>query len=139
MSTVLLTDDLVKAFSLAPDELHDLAMKNTKEKFSFEVMRLSEMLYVVTDVTRQWGGIALLFPETLTRLAEKIQKNFYILPTSIHEFMAVSQEDCQVEELLGILKEGNQNFVTKSEFLSSSIYHYDIRTKQLKIAANYDV
>ena len=139
MSTVLLTDDLVKAFSLAPDELHDLAMKNTKEKFSFEVMRLSEMLYVVTDVTRQWGGIALLFPETLTRLAEKIQKNFYILPTSIHEFMAVSQEDCQVEELLGILKEGNQNFVTKSEFLSSSIYHYDIRTKQLKIVANYDV
>ena len=139
MGTMLLTDDLVKVFSLASEELHDLAMKNTKEKFSFEVMRLSEMLYAVTSATREWGATALIFPETLAFLGEKIKENFYILPTSIHEFMAVPQKDCQVEELLGMLKEGNQTLITKNEFLSSSIYHYDIRTKQLKIVANYDV
>lgn len=136
--TVLLTNDLAKELHLEPKELHELARRNTRNWLCTEVIRLSEILYVVTSATKQWGATALIFPETLEFLGEKIKGSFYILPTSLHEFMAVPQGALQPEALLRLLKEGNRTTIQESEFLSSSIYHYDIFTKQVEIVANYD-
>lgn len=100
------------------DELDKAAMKNTqKSEFLIrtidqvisEMMGMDEELtgviahepkmFVLTNKRKIYGANILLCKEELAGLADKIQDDFYILPSSIHELIAIPVKDVEVEPL----------------------------------------
>lgn len=82
-------------------------------------------MLVLTNQFGLNGAAVILYPNLLTRLAEKLQANLYLLPSSIHEFI-VLPEDCNLYlELSKMVFEVNTHEVSRDEILSNHVYFYD--------------
>lgn len=135
------------------DELDKAAMKNTqKSEFLIrtidqvisEMMGMDEELtgviahepkmFVLTNKRKIYGANILLCKEELAGLADKIQDDFYILPSSIHELIAIPVKDVEVEPLKKMVKEVNDNEVEIEEILGYEVYKYNRETGKITIA-----
>jgi hypothetical protein len=91
-------------------------------------------MYVLTNVQKQYGASTVLYPKVLKALANRLDINFFLLPSSIHEFMLVPDDNQKsVEELSEIVRETNNTAVEVDEILSYSIYYYDRSTGVISI------
>lgn len=125
MATVLVTDDLLKEIGLSHEELAKVAYENTGRMFPVEIIKLSDALYVMTNEAKVHGATTILYDEAVHRLSDQIGGNFYLIPSSIHEVMAVPEHLIEPKKLVLMLEEGNTVCSHKSEILSNTIYHYD--------------
>ena len=71
------------------------------------------------------------------QLAEKIGQNLFILPSSIHEVIAVPAEIAgkNLTNLIEMVQEVNMGSVELGERLSNSVYHYDRTARKVTLAA----
>lgn len=68
----------------------------------------------------------------LKQFAQSISKNFYILPSSIHEIILVPEtEESSVEDFASMVCDVNKTYVAPTEVLSNSVYYYDRKTEQV--------
>ena len=83
-------------------------------------------LIVLSNQTGINGASAILYPGVPKRVYEYAGKNYYILPSSIHELLIVP-EDPHIfpENLREIVRDVNKNHIAAEEFLSNSIYYFD--------------
>lgn len=64
-------------------------------------------------------------------------KDFYVLPSSIHEVICVPTEGVEIDDLLKMVTEINQTQVHPEEWLGDFVLYYDEETRQLvKVAEN---
>lgn len=90
--------------------------------------------WVLTNQKGINGAAAWLYPHQLEEMSQKHQKNFYILPSSIHELIIIVQEDdWQEEKLLEMVRQVNQECVNEEEFLSDNIYLYNYQKRGIKM------
>lgn len=146
--TTVIQDCLLKEWGISIEELYETAMDNlNKEKYSivdieeiiqemFDIKIEPEdrlgMQYVLTNDRRSFGAAGILRNDLLEEFAEKIQGNFYILPSSLHELILVPEKSgFAVDELNTMVKTINQNEVEETERLSDSIYYYDKQKKKV--------
>ena len=61
--------------------------------------------------------------------------DLYILPSSIHEVLAVSAEDRDLEDLEEMVRSVNQTDVSPEEVLSDNVYKYDAESRTLSLAS----
>ncbi len=60
------------------------------------------------------------------------RKNFYILPSSIHELiLVVDNSEYTMDSLSAMVKEVNERQVTDDEILSDHVYYFDWKTEQI--------
>lgn len=67
--------------------------------------------------------------------------NYYILPSSVHEWMIVKEDNViEPKQFLEMVRAVNHNpyAVNESERLTDNAYHYDAKTKQLETAEEYE-
>ena len=91
-------------------------------------------MYVLTNRLRQNGAGCLLYPGALEQVAGQIGGSYYILPSSIHEVIALpasAAEDPQ--ELSRIVREINLSEVLPEEVLSDGVYRFDMESGQLSV------
>ncbi len=82
-------------------------------------------MYVLSNTSRCQGAACMLYPEVLKNFANKIKKDLFILPSSIHEVIILpAMPDMKEEELLSMVTEINATQVEESEVLADSIYCY---------------
>ena len=62
--------------------------------------------------------------------------DLYILPSSIHEVIAVSAETGRPEELAQMVSETNRHEVMPGERLSDRVYHYSRNMRMITSVAN---
>ncbi|SHJ29803.1 DUF5688 family protein [Hespellia stercorisuis] len=125
-------------------ELFGTALENTQdhEKVSFCSMNeaLQELLaeepmvapleespmYVLSNETRKFGATVLLYPEVAKQIRDKIGKDYYILPSSIHECIILPKEKgmLSVKELRDMVWEINQSQVLPEEVLGNEVYEF---------------
>lgn len=80
------------------------------------------------------GAAAIIYPEVLREIAEKRNSNLILLPSSIHEFLVISDEEgLDREEMVRMVKEVNRTCVLPEERLSENVYYYDFRKDSLSI------
>ena len=83
-------------------------------------------MHVLSNERRVYGAACILYPDLLKELACKEEMNLYILPSSVHEVVLLSdngQEDAvKLREMVG---EVNATQVEPEEFLSDSLYYYN--------------
>ncbi len=156
IGTILITDKHMKQWDITPGELHECAVKNSNELMPAQVKGMgeliremmgewaedimpeigpNEMMYVITNERKTNGAATLVYSDALERLSEKVGADLYILPSSIHETIAVPcKPDMDVDVLTKMVREVNQMQVAPEERLSDNVYKYDAKTKTLSLA-----
>ena len=154
--TVIITDDgagvgsynltkknLIQA-GIDEQELDNAALRNMRKQ-GFLVATINEMLgmpnmfeeprwYVMTNKRKQYGASILLFEDELASVAEKMHGDFYILPSSVHEVLAVPEDLMKDPELKEMVKNVNDSEVAEEEILGYTIYKYNCRTGKVEVA-----
>lgn len=105
-------------------------LKEMLEKVSFDT---DLQMYVMSNCNGVNGAAVLLYPELMQMFAEKCESNFYLLPSSIHEFIAIPEHECKKEELKQMVYEVNNTQVAGDEILSYSVYFYSRDRKELSV------
>ena len=69
-------------------------------------------------------------------LAQQMDTDLYILPSSTHEVIAVSASMGEPEELAQMVSEVNMSQVALEDRLSNQVYHYDKDLRKLTLATD---
>ena len=89
---------------------------------------------VLSNASRRYGAAIMLVPEVMDRMRRLYGKDFYILPSSVHEVILRPRNKVDnIQALRWVVKEINRTVVEKEERLSDNIYTYDFEKHMLKI------
>ena len=148
------TDRLLPFFGLERDALMKKAMENTCRNMVFEFeplsSRLGKMLaagsgidgllpgepasglWILTNTDTMFGAAAILSEEILHALFLSVGEPYYIIPSSIHELLALGCSCCSSPEdeamLQQMISSVNLSEVSEQDRLSDSLFFYDGET-----------
>ena len=139
INSCIITNDMMQDAGLTPEEIHGLALENTPRMLEARIYEGDEEgVFVVTNQAGVCGAAVMLDDEQLQKVAQKTEGDFYILPSSIHEFFAVAVEVIKPEELLQMLLAGNRGITPLQDQLSQCIYRYSEKDHRLSTVASYE-
>ena len=110
-----------------PEELSNMMMGQIPDELP---------MWVITNNVGNNGAVSMLYENELHELAENMESDLYILPSSVHEVIAVSTNMGNPEELAQMVAEINMQEVSLSERLSNQVYHYDKDLRKLSLATD---
>ncbi len=91
-------------------------------------------MYIVSNRQKIFGSACMIYPDLLFLLAEKMDSNFFILPSSIHEIILLKDSGNEnPEELREMILEVNRTQVEPEEILSDSLYYFSRKERNVKI------
>ena len=91
-------------------------------------------MYVITNRAGVNGAVYIMYDEVLQGLAQETGSDLYLLPSSVHEVMAVPAYG-NPASLAQMVEEINVKEVELEERLSNNVYHYDKMLHKLSVAA----
>ncbi len=145
----------LQEWGISEEELFENARKNTIEKLGVELRGMDEILlemlsdsiekdaeeetqkllehmdngvpmYVMTLRGRFFGATCICYQEFMEKFAKKCKKDFYILPSSIHELILVPDSGKEkASSLKSMVQEVNATHVSEEEQLSDNVYFYN--------------
>ena len=148
-------------WGVSAEELHELAEENTERLLPAKVQSMSEVMreifskdgmdedmlemlceeraadeqmYVISNECKVNGAAAIFYEDVLANLAEKVGSDLFILPSSIHECIAVSTNSFTAEGLAEMVVEINASQVAPEERLSDHVYHFNAKAKTIALA-----
>lgn len=149
-ASMLIHNSHIQSWGVDARELHQEACKNTGRLLPYEFMtmnaalesltniKLSEeedILYILSNKHKSYGSAAMLYSGCLEGIGMYLKTNYYILPSSIHEVVVISEEDSPGRERLRSMVENvNETQMEEEDVLSNHIYYYDREQKKLQIA-----
>ena len=105
------------------DKLEDLLIRMEEIMGEFVI---ESPLYILSNEMGVNGASALLYPGMPEIIRDKLQQNYYLLPSSIHEFLIVPENEfLNRENLRSMVKEVNETHIRREELLSDHIYYFD--------------
>ncbi|MBQ4530152.1 MAG: hypothetical protein IJA36_06020 [Lachnospiraceae bacterium] len=159
ISSAIIKKDFAERYDFTEPELFELAKENTRRILPPKVISMREILlevappdiweeilneispeqtmYVITNGSKVNGAVSILYEDVLQELSEKLQSDLYILPSSIHEMIAVSCKMGSPNELAAMVQEINVQEVALEERLSNNVYHFDRTSGTLSLATDY--
>lgn len=152
----LTENDLYNAANKNTKELFPILVKNMNEviseiifgesgideemqkEFSEEMQETPDenCMYVITNESKLFGAASMLYEEPIHELAEQVGGDLYILPSSVHEVIAVPADFGSPEELAEMVYEINMEQVDINDRLSNQVYHYDRDLRTLRLATD---
>lgn len=145
----IITNDAMELLETNQNELWEAAEANADE---YECKSVSEFirkkigvyvpdkpLYFVTNKSKLYGSSVMLGTEPFKELATKFNSDLYIIPSSVHEVLAVPTSELQnslvenVEGLRTLVGVVNSDNVDEQEVLSSSVYLYSLDNDEISI------
>lgn len=139
MATMLISNPLMEELGLTLEELDQIARENTARMFPPEIMKLSDFLYVMTNESKIHGASTMICQEAVDQLEKEVGSDFYLIPSSIHEVIAIPRAYGDVCDLLQLLEEGNRVCTRDYEILSNTVYQYDSSEGVFHMAGSYYV
>ena len=120
IASYVVQNEMMRITGITLKELDEAAARNTK-KVGFIIK------------TMQYLNI-LLFKDELAKVADKVNDNLFILPSSIHELLAIPVSQGGAEDFRQMVKVVNDTEVAPYEILSYEVYLYNRDTGEIKIA-----
>lgn len=93
-----------------------------RKKASVETDMCPNPMFVLSNMEKVLGAGNLAVPEVLEKCFQ--DKEWMILPSSVHEIIALPAKDLPIEEAKALVSEVNQNEVDPRDQLSDSVYLY---------------
>lgn len=95
--------------------------------------------FILTNISGLNGFSAVLYPEALKNFSDRMGRNLYVLPSSLHEALLIPASAFTGSQELGeMVREVNRTVLSQEDFLSDSIYYYDREKNELKRAGEAD-
>lgn len=106
------------------------------EEYIANMMPPETPFYVITNASGVDGSSAILSDSFMQSVSEKIgSEEFYILPSSRHEVLAIDPAIVEdTADLKQMVMEVNSKEVSAEDFLSDSIYKYNGKTHTVSMA-----
>ena len=81
-----------------------------------------------------FGAAALFYPGVKERITDILGCGYYVLPSSVHELMIISEEaEPDVQAMAETVIEANRTVVDRSEVLSDQVLYYDPESGKLSV------
>ena len=99
---------------------------STEELMMEIVQDLDWQMYIMTNKQNYYGAVNMLYQDVLKIVAEKLNANLYILPSSVHEVLIVPESsNTSAEELYQMVCKVNRTEVSVDDFLTDNVYYYN--------------
>lgn len=160
--SALVDKKLAEKIGMIESDLYDTAIINTKKLFPPTIKSMNEvfcelmgdampvgmmfgvveeeplgdMMYVISNEQQVNGAASMLYEEELHKLAEKLGADLYLMPSSIHETIAVSADMGDPDELAQMVTDINMSEVRLEERLSNQVYLYDKEQRKISLATD---
>lgn len=136
MASCAVTIDLINGWGISKDELMNDTLNNSPKLFPFEITTLEEKLglprpekpktYVITNKKMINGASALFYKNAMSIAYLLIGEEYYVLPSSVHELLAVPVSQCDdVEGLASGVRSINAAIVSADDYLSDNVFKYN--------------
>lgn len=163
IQSTVVKNGLAEQFGVNEEQLFKLAAENTRRIFPPCIKSMNEvllemfekdgmpreiaemmlgempadrMMYVISNDRGINGAISMLYEDKLHSLAMELENDLYILPSSVHEVIAVSVDMGEPYELAQMVSEINMAQVALEERLSNQVYHYDKDLRKVSLATD---
>lgn len=163
MASSIINNNLANAVGLTEAELFEAASKNTINMFPVVIKPMNEIMieiavnsgmpmeiaelmteevgkddvmYVITNDKGINGAASMLYTDEVHKLADMVGSDMYILPSSIHEIIAVPASMGEPYELAQMVNEVNMTQVDLQDRLSNQVYFYDRDSRVLTLATD---
>ena len=149
--SVLIREEHRKHWKVSKELLYEYARENTFRLRPFELKSMEELIedlvepeernllkeipmYVLSNRDRVFGAAGILYDRILSSAGARLEEDFYVLPSSVHEVILVPGHVAGSEkELHAMVHEVNHTQVEPEEVLSENVYHYDRKKHCLSI------
>lgn len=161
--SIQITISHLDKWGISEELLFEDAFRNTREKLGVEILGMKDMLmelfadnsdsmdakqvreavsYVERDVSmhvmtlkgRYFGAACICDTDMLKSFGVRCRRNFFILPSSIHELILIPDTGLEsAEGLRRMVCEVNAEHVDEEEQLSDNIYYFNLSSNTVKI------
>lgn len=144
MASMALSKGDAEILGMTEEEIYAAALANTLRLFPPKLMNLGRYVemsigaelplgedevttYILTNQKEVDGAIYFMSPEVVGAIAEALEDDLYILPSSVNEVLLVraSELEDEVDELKEMVRDANETVVAEKDILSYNVYHYD--------------
>ena len=95
--------------------------------------------FIATNKSGFHGASVLAYPEFAEKAAETIGGSFFMLPSSVHEFILIKDDGKpKAKDLNRMIKNVNETVLEPRDYLSDQCYHYDAKKKVLETGLKFD-
>lgn len=145
-----ITKDIAENHDYDIDKLMDVAFLNTMGRYTpvfmaankpYDISKFSDVLnpmsenfridtgrnlYMLTNAEVHYGATVFFYPGIAERIGDILGKNYYVLPSSVHEMMIVPDGmGASVRDLKRLVREANASVVESTELLSNKVFYYN--------------
>ena len=94
--------------------------------------------YIATNKSGFQGAAVAGYPDFAEKAAETIGGSFYMIPSSVHEFILIKDDGMpKAKDLNAMIKNVNETVLEPRDILSAQCYHYDAKNKVLETGLKY--
>ena len=141
--SIAITNEMASNWGVSEEELWDEAFVNTQKLFPAKITGMTGLLesmgcplgddipddlpmLVATNEAKTNGAGVIFYDDVLTQLTDRLGDKIFILPSSVHEVIAIADDGGhEAAELLEMVREINRTSVEENEVLSDSVYRYE--------------
>ena len=156
-SCVVVTKPLMDMYGIDESQLFADAEKNSLAEEPIVFTPLADMIksliesneipspeeagivtYIATNKSGFHGASVLAYPDFAEKAAETIGGSFYMLPSSVHEFILIKDDGKpNARDLNKMVRNVNETVLEPRDLLSNQCYHYDAKKKVLETGIQY--
>lgn len=152
--TTGVTNDLLAKWGIGRTELFRDALANMQAELPAEVQSIfaamedmvgvpaddmardvkdagAPTLYILSNRSKCMGAAVILYPGVLESCAETMGGDYYLIPSSIHEFLLAPVSGMGPDKLRTLIRDINQTEVPLNEVLADHAYLYSVAEKKI--------
>lgn len=164
LGTVTVKNHIMDLWNVSKEKLFELAVQNTQRLFRGKVTSIADVMmevlsarldeecaceffdmmvgeddmipmYVCSNTAKINGAGVIFYNGLLKEFADRMDSNFYIIPSSIHETILIPASiGMSVDEIREMVRCVNATEVAPDEILSDSVYYYNRLTDRVEMA-----
>ena len=153
----LVTNDMIRSYGITEAQLMEDAEKYAPQHAPLSIRSMAEVMaemmppgmelpdqepkmFVATVQEQAYGSGVLAYPQFMEMAEDRLEGDFFVLPSSVHELLLVPDNgEMKWRELEEMVKTVNATTVDPKEQLSDHVYHYDCQDKVFELASSHEL
>lgn len=145
-TTFSVRDERMEEWGVTIEELWNEAYRNTVKNFPMEICTIEQevgdveekevnpengIMHVLSNEKRYYGAGVILYEGLLEYIGSMLKSDYYLLPSSLHEWMIVPKGIQSLTYLQNMVCDVNRVGVMDAEILGTKVYLYDREQQKL--------
>ena len=148
-ASILIHNNHLEMWEQTPDVLYRIAQRNMRQRMPELLVPMQDLveemtgvklhqpdeirMYVLTNREKINGASAMLYSDKIRELADRLQTDLMILPSSVHEVLLLPDDHEQAYDFYRqMVEEVNTTQVEPEEILSYSLYRYSRKKAEIE-------